>query len=785
MDDATDSKATGRHGIPARRATTDPGTARDPVCGMSVTMATARHVTELDGERQYFCSARCREKFEADPQRYLEPAAAAPAPDPTGLYTCPMHPEVQQMGPGSCPICGMALEPMTVTAEPARNDELEDMSRRFWSGLVFAVPLFLLEMGNHVAGGHGFLAPRIGNFVQLLLALPVVLWSGWPLLVRAAASVRNASLNMFTLIGMGVGVAFLYSVVATLSPQIFPPSVREHDGSVAVYFEAAAIITVLVLLGQVLELRARARTSGALRALLNQAPRVAHRVLADGSQEDTATDLIRAGDRLRVRPGEKVPADGVIVEGQSTIDESLITGESLPIAKREGSRVIGGTLNADGSFVMEADAVGSQSTLARIVAMVARAQRSRAPVQRFADTVSAWFVPAVIVCAAVAFAAWALIGPEPRFAHGLLAAVSVLIIACPCALGLATPMSMMVGMGRAAEAGVLIRDAEALERMEAVDTLVVDKTGTLTEGHPAVTAVATTGRHTENESLQLAASAERASEHPVARAIVAAAVAKAIELRPVAEFQSFPGKGVKGEVDGHALLIGNARFLEENAVDTAWLDDTAVKVRRAGESVFAMAVDGELAAAFAIADPVRPSTPGALAALKAEGLTPVMVTGDNRITARAIADQLGIATVEADILPDHKASIVEGLKNGGRVVAMVGDGTNDAPALATADVGIAMGSGTDAAIESAAITLLGGDLAGLVRARRLSRATMRNIRQNLVFAFAYNAAGVPLAAGLLYPVFGWTLSPIFAAVAMSLSSFSVIANALRLRRQRL
>jgi len=737
---------------------------------------------EHAGATFHFCSAGCRTKFAADPLKYLAPRPAPAAPVTEGaVYTCPMHPEVRQVGPGSCPICGMALEPESVSLDAAPNPELADMARRFWVGLVLSLPILALEMGGHLTGLHQYVQPRASAWLQFALATPVVLWAGWPFFVRGWQSLKSRNLNMFTLIAMGVGVAWAYSVVAVLAPGIFPPAFRGLDGSVAVYFEAAAVITVLVLLGQVLELRAREQTGGAIRALLDLAPKRAVRIEDDGSEEEVGLDLIAVGDRLRVRPGEKVPVDGEIVEGRSSVDESMVTGESMPVTKEVGDRAIGGTINRSGALILRADKVGRDTMLARIVQMVAQAQRSRAPIQRLADRVSGWFVPVVLAVAVVAFAAWAIWGPEPRFAYGLVAAVAVLIIACPCALGLATPMSIMVGVGKGAQAGVLIKNAEALERMEKVDTLVVDKTGTLTEGKPAVTAIATAPGYEESELLRLSASVERASEHPLAQAIVAAAEARGLSLAPVAQFDSPTGKGALGLVEGRRIALGNAAFMREQGVDPASLESRAEELRRDGATAIYVGVDGALAGAIAIADPVKATTPAALAALRGEGVRVVMLTGDNRTTAEAVARRLGIEEVEAEVLPDQKSAVVERLKREGRVVAMAGDGVNDAPALAAADVGIAMGSGTDVAIESAGVTLLGGDLTGIVRARRLSHATMRNIRQNLFFAFVYNAAGVPIAAGLLYPMFGLLLSPIIAAAAMSLSSVSVIGNALRLR----
>jgi Cu+-exporting ATPase len=770
----------GHHG---REAAT--GTVKDPVCGMTVDPATAKHRAEHDANPYFFCSAGCRTKFLADPERYLRPAPA-PEPMPEGtIYTCPMHPEVRQVGPGSCPICGMALEPLEVAADAGPNHELVDMRRRLRVGVVLTVPVVVLAMGGHLVGLDRLVPQQASNWVQLALATPVVLWAGWPFFVRGWQSLLTRNLNMFTLIAIGTGVAWAYSVVATLAPGIFPAAFRDHHGAVAVYFEAAAAITVLVLVGQVLELRARESTGGAIRALLDLAPKTARLVRADGTEEEVALDAVRVGDRLRVRPGEKVPADGEVVEGRSAVDESMVTGESMPVTKDVGAAVIGGTINRSGGLVVAARRVGRDTMLAQIVQLVSQAQRSRAPIQRLADRVSGWFVPAVMGVAALAFAAWAVFGPEPRFAYGLVAAVAVLIIACPCALGLATPMSIMVGVGRGAEAGVLIRDAEALERMERVDTLVVDKTGTLTEGKPAVTRIVPTGGFAEAELLRLAASVERASEHPLAHAIVAAAELRGIATAAVAGFDSRAGKGALGTVEGRRVVLGNAAFLRGEGIDAGALAGAADELRRDGATAIFIGIDGGLGGVVAIADRVKPSTPAALAALKAEGMRVIMLTGDNATTARAVAGALGIDEVEAEVLPERKGEIVGRLKAAGRVVAMAGDGVNDAPALAAADVGIAMGTGTDVAMESAGITLLGGDLTGIVRARRLSQATMRNIRQNLFFAFVYNGAGVPVAAGVLYPLFGVLLSPIVAAAAMALSSVSVIANAARLRNVRL
>ncbi|MDH2092231.1 copper-translocating P-type ATPase [Rhizobium pusense] len=701
------------------------------------------------------------------------------------IYTCPMHPQVRQIGPGNCPICGMALEPEVATLGTGPSPELLDMSRRFWIGLVLSIPVLALEMGGHLTNLHMILGPQTSNWLQMVLATPVVLWAGWPFFERGWKSLVTRHLNMFTLIAMGTGAAWIYSVVATVAPGVFPDTFRAEEGSVAVYFEAAAVITVLVLLGQVLELRAREQTGGAIRALLDLAPKTARRVLADGTDEDVGLDAVAVGDRLRVRPGEKVPVDGVLLEGRSSVDESMITGESMPVTKEVGSTLIGGTMNQTGGFIMEAGKVGRDTMLSQIVRMVADAQRSRAPIQRLADEVSGWFVPVVIVVALVAFAAWMIYGPEPRFAHGLVAAVAVLIIACPCALGLATPMSIMVGVGRGASLGVLIKNAEALERFEKVDTLVVDKTGTLTEGRPKVTAIAPAEGISEDELLRLAATVERSSEHPLALAIVNAAGERSIALGDAIDFDSPVGKGVTGTVEGKRLILGSHRIMEEEGVDVSAMTAKAEELRNEGATVIFTAIDGRLAGLFAIADPIKPTTPDAVKALVEDGVRVVMLTGDNKTTAHAVARRLGITEVEAEVLPEDKSKIVSRLRSEGRIVAMAGDGVNDAPALAAADVGVAMGTGTDVAIESAGVTLLKGDLQGIVRARQMSRATMSNIRQNLFFAFIYNAAGVPVAAGVLYPVFGLLLSPIIAAAAMALSSVSVIANSLRLRSMKI
>jgi Cu+-exporting ATPase len=770
----------------------DPGsataTATDPVCGMRVDPHKTQHRAAHQGRPYYFCSAGCQAKFTAAPDKYLAPQAdkKAPASVPPGtIYTCPMHQQIRQPGPGTCPICGMALEPELVTADAGPNRELIDMKRRFWIGLALALPVFVLEMGSHVLNLHMLIGETRSNWIQLILATPVVLWAGWPFFVRGWQSLVTRHLNMFTLVAMGTGVAWGYSIVATLAPQLFPPSFRGADGAVAVYFEAAAVITVLVLLGQVLELRAREQTSGAIRALLDLAPKTARRVKADGNDEEVSLDVVAVGDRLRVRPGEKVPVDGVLVDGRSSLDESMVTGESMPVTKEAGAKLIGGTLNQTGAFVMRAEKVGRDTMLSQIVQMVATAQRSRAPIQRLADQVSGWFVPAVIAVAIIAFTAWAMFGPEPRFAYGLVAGVTVLIIACPCALGLATPMSIMVGVGRGAQAGVLIKNAEALERMERVNTLVVDKTGTLTEGKPKVVAIVPAESIGETELLRLAASVERASEHPLARAIVEAAAERKIPLIDVTDFDSPTGKGALGTVEGRRVALGNARFLAGLNISTTALDSDAERLRQDGATAIYVAAGDKVAGVIAIADPVKATTSEALKALTAEGVRVVTLTGDNKTTAQAVARRLGIADIEAEVLPDQKSAVVEKFRRDGRVVAMAGDGVNDAPALAAADVGIAMGTGTDVAIESAGVTLLKGDLTGIVRARRLSAATMGNIRQNLFLAFVYNAAGVPIAAGVLYPWFGILLSPIIAAAAMALSSVSVISNALRLRHVRL
>jgi P-type Cu+ transporter len=792
-----------KHHLPTALAEATSALTKDPVCGMSVDPATAKHRAEHDRKTVFFCSGRCREKFIAEPARYLAESTQAPASAvhehahqaaaalspraaPAGaVYTCPMHPQIRQDHPGNCPICGMALEPEVATEATGPSAELVDMTRRFWIALGLSIPVFVLEMGGHLTGLHQFVPDSTSNWIQLALATPVALWAGWPFFERGWASLKSRNLNMFTLIAMGVGVAWGYSVIATVAPSLFPAAFRGDHGAVAVYFEAAAIITTLVLLGQVLELRAREQTGGAIRALLDLAPKTARLVQGDGADEEVSLDAVKVGDRLRVRPGDKVPLDGEVIEGRSAVDESMLTGESMPVGKSAGDRVIGGTLNQSGAFVMRADKIGRDTVLAQIVQMVAQAQRSRAPIQRLADQVSGWFVPLVIAVAALAFIAWAIWGPEPRLAYGLVAAVSVLIIACPCALGLATPMSIMVGVGRGAHAGVLIKNAEALERLEKIDTLVVDKTGTLTVGKPTVVALKPAPGFSEETLLKLAASLERGSEHPLAAAMMRAAADRNLALAKVDDFESVSGKGVQGTIDGRKVALGNRAMMQAVGIDISALEEMANDLRGQGATAIFAAIDGRAAGVMAVADPIKPTAPEAVRALKAAGVRVVMLTGDNRATAEAVARKLGITEIEAEVLPADKSKTVERLRKEGRVVAMAGDGVNDAPALAAADVGIAMGTGTDVAIESAGITLLSGDLRGIVSARRLSQATMRNIRQNLLFAFIYNAAGVPIAAGILYPAFGLTLSPIVAAAAMALSSVSVVANALRLRSFRL
>ena len=784
-----------------------PQLAKDPVCGMIVDPRTARFKHEHGGRTYYFCAQGCLNRFAADPAKYLGERTSAPAglelsnnpgdtpaharkpeilssqpgvsPDClTGaVYTCPMHPEVRQIGPGVCPKCGMALEPVEVTADETPNPELEDMSRRFRVSAALAVPLLAIAMAGmwrplHWSGMH---------WVEFALATPVVLWGGWPFFVRGWQSIVNRSPNMFTLIAIGTGTAYLYSVIATLAPRIFPESFRGPDGELGVYFEAAAVITALVLLGQVLELRARSRTSSAIRALLRLAPPVARRVAEDGSERDVPLAEVHPGDRLRVRPGERVPVDGVVLEGTSAVDESMLTGEPIPVEKAAGDRVTGGTVNGTGGFLMRAERVGSETLLAQIVRMVTEAQRSRAPIQRLADVVASWFVPAVVAAAVVTFAVWAVAGPEPRLAHAIVNAVAVLIIACPCALGLATPMAVMVGTGRGAAAGVLIRNAEALEVLEKVDTVVVDKTGTLTEGKPRLATVSVAAGQDEAEVLRLAASLERASEHPLAAAVLAGAQERGLTLGQTADFQSYTGKGITGMVEGRRVALGNHALFDQLAIDVSALDIQAEALRGQGQTVVFVAVDGTPAALLGVADPIKASSREAIRLLHEDGVRVWMVTGDSSGTAEAVGRELGIDEVHAGVLPERKGEIVRQLRAAGHKVAMAGDGINDAPALAEADVGIAMGTGTDVAIESAGITLVRGDLRGIARARRLSRGTLRNIRQNLFFAFVYNMLGVPIAAGVLYPVFGMLLSPMIAAAAMTFSSVSVIANALRLR----
>jgi Cu+-exporting ATPase len=776
----------GNHGAPPP----GPGLSarvKDPVCGMSVDPNKAAHKAEHDGQPFYFCSGGCRGKFLADPGKYLAPEKLEAQPAPKGtIYTCPMHPQIRHEGPGNCPICGMTLEPLVVTAEAPPNHELADMTRRFWIGVVLTLPVFVLEMASHIPGLHvsDFVPPQISTWIQFALATPVVLWAGWPFFQRGWTSVVNRSLNMFSLIALGTGAAYLYSLAATFAPWTFPAGFHEMGGMVPVYFEPAAVIVVLVLLGQVLELRAREQTGGAIRALLNLAPKTAWRVDAGGDKEINL-DQVQAGDHLRVRPGSGVPVDGEVLEGKSAVDESMVTGESMPTAKQAGAKLIGGTVNGTGSLVMRADKIGSDTMLARIVQMVAKVQRSRAPIQRMADTVASYFVPIVLVIAVLAFTAWAVWGPAPALSYGLIAAVSVLIIACPCALGLATPMSIGVSVGKGAGVGVLIKSAEALERVEKVDTLVVDKTGTLTEGKPKVTAVVTAEGWSESDALALAASLERSSEHPLAAAIVAAANERRIRVEAPADFASVTGKGVTGTVAGQSIVLGNKALMDDLKIALGELTAKAEELRSDGATALFLAVGGKVAAVFAIADPIKATTAAALEQLRADGLRIVMLTGDNATTAEAVARKLGINEVQGDVLPEDKHRIVRKLKAEGRIVAMAGDGVNDAPALAEADVGIAMGTGTEVAIQSAGVTLVKGDLAGIARARSLSRMTMSNIRQNLVFAFAYNVIGIPVAAGVLYPAFGILLSPIIAALAMSLSSVSVIANALRLRGTKL
>jgi len=769
------------------------GQTHDPVCGMLVDPVTAKNRTEYDAQSYYFCCSGCKAKFLANPTQYLTPGAKPPPAVPTApsthgtIYTCPMHPQIRRNEPGSCPICGMALEPEGIPEAEGTSPELKDMTRRFLVGAVLATPIFVLEMGGHLGllKMDHYVSMAASLWIQFALATPIVLWCAWPFFQRAWASVLNRSPNMFTLIALGVGASYLYSLVATFAPGLFPPGLRQHGGLVPVYYEAAAVVTVLVLLGQVLELRAREKTGGAIRALLKLAPKTARRLRADGTDEEVPLDQVHVGDRLRVRPGEAVPVDGSVTEGTSAVDESMVTGESMPVEKAVGAKVIGGTINGTGALVITAEKIGADTMLSRIVHMVAEAQRSRAPIQRLVDSVAAWFVPAVIGSAIIAFAAWMIWAPAPALGLAVVAAVSVLIIACPCALGLATPMSIMVGVGKGASAGVLVKNAEALERFEKVDTLVVDKTGTLTEGKPRVTAIVPAAGFDESAVLSFGASLEKSSEHPLAAAILAAAVEREVALQEVTNFASVTGKGVTGTIGGRRIAVGNAALLKDRGIASADLEARADGLRKEGATALFVAVDDKPAGIIAVADPIKATTMAALDALRSEGIRIVMLTGDNRTTAQAVAGKLGITEVEADVLPDQKNAIVRRLKSEGRVVAMAGDGVNDAPALAEADVGIAMGTGTDVAMQSAGLTLVKGDLAGIARGRALSRATMRNIRENLVLAFVYNVVGIPVAAGVLYPAFGLLLSPIIAAAAMSLSSVSVIGNALRLRATRI
>jgi Cu+-exporting ATPase len=771
---------------------------KDPVCGMDVS-ASSPHTIEFEGKAHYFCSAGCHTKFVNDPQRYssvhpahqtshTQPSAEHPVSASTEtIYTCPMHPEIRQVGPGSCPICGMALEPVTVTLEDQANPELQEMTHRLWVSVALSLPLLVLTMGHMIPTLAHVFEFSGRTWIECALALPVCTWAAWPFYQRAIASVRQRALNMFTLIGLGVGVAFVYSLVASLFPQIFPAAFRNEHGQVEVYYEAASVIVTLILLGQVLELRARSRTSAAIRSLLGLSAKSARRINPDGAEEDIPLEHVHVGDRLRVRPGEKVPVDALVLEGSSHIDESMVTGEPMPVSKTAGDNVIGATLNASGALIIRAEKVGSETLLSRIVAMVADAQRTRAPIQRLADTVSGYFVPAVIVIAIVTFLAWALLGPEPRFAHAMINAVAVLIIACPCALGLATPISIMVSTARGAQFGVLFRNAEAIETLRKVDTLIVDKTGTLTEGNPKLVSaeVDASSAITSHDMLRFAASLERSSEHPLAAAIVRGAEERSVTLTAVQDFASITGKGVVGRVDGREVLLGNRALLADRNIDSSALTRQAEALREQGQTAMFVAIDGQAVGLIGVADPIKHSTPEAIDALHREGIRVVMMTGDSRTTAQAVAKRLKIDEVIAQVLPAQKAEKVKELQAQGHIVAMAGDGINDAPALAQAQVGIAMGSGTDVAMESAHITLVKGDLRGIVRAMQLSRATMQNIKQNLFFAFVYNAAGVPIAAGILYPAFGLLLSPIIAAAAMSLSSVSVIANALRLRAVKL
>jgi P-type Cu+ transporter len=761
----------------------------DPVCGMTVNPESAAGSFDYQGKTYYFCSTHCLHRFQQNPESFLnpQPIGIAPAPKPATTpqkYTCPMHPEIIRDGPGSCPICGMALEPLVASLDEEENHELKDMSRRFWVAVVLTIPVFALGMSDLIPGQplQRLVPMSTLAWLQLILATPVVLWAGWPFFVRGWQSIVTRNLNMFTLIALGVAVGYVFSVVAVLAPGIFPASFHEAGGHVPVYFEAAAVITTLVLLGQVLELRARSQTGTAIKALLGLAPKTAHRIRDDGQEEEIPLEHVHVGNRLRVRPGENIPVDGVVLEGKSAIDESMITGEPIPVEKVADDRVVGGTVNGTGSFVMRAERVGSETLLAQIVQMVAEAQRSRAPIQRLADVVSSYFVPAVVIIAVLTFVVWSIWGPEPRMAYGLVNAVAVLIIACPCALGLATPMSIMVATGKAAHYGILFRNAEAIEVMRKVDTLVVDKTGTLTEGKPQLVKVVATGGFDEQMMLRLAASLERSSEHPLASAIVSGARDRGVKLIDAVNFKSVTGKGVVGEVDGNRVAVGNRVLLDELKVDASELTAQAEDLRASGQTIMFVLVDGKPAGLVGVADPIKETTPDAVKQLHAEGIRIVMLTGDSRTTAEAVARKLEIDEVVAEVLPDQKVDAVKRFQNAGRIVAMAGDGINDAPALVQAHVGIAMGTGTDVAMQSADVTLVKGDLRGIVRARSLSRATMTNIKQNLFFAFIYNTLGVPVAAGVLYPFFGILLSPMIAAAAMSFSSVSVIANALRLRR---
>jgi Cu+-exporting ATPase len=774
----------------------------DPVCGMTVDPDHAAGSVEYQGKAYYFCSTHCVHRFGEDPEKFLNKTAPASQPvgitrQPVGItreekpvagkkYTCPMHPEIVRDGPGSCPICGMALEPVTASLDEEANPELVDMTRRFWVAVILTIPVFVLAMGEMIPGQplQRLIPSSAMQWLQLVFASPVVLWAGWPFFVRAWHSIVNRNLNMFTLIGLGVGVGYLFSLIAVLLPGVFPASFRDHHGNVPVYFEAAAVIVTLVLLGQVLELRARSQTGSAIKELLGLAPKTAQRIKENGQEEDIPLEHVHVGNRLRVRPGERVPVDGVVLEGSSAIDESMITGEPIPVEKTSGDNVVGGTINSTGSFVMRAERIGSETLLAQIVQMVSEAQRSRAPIQRLADVVSSYFVPAVVIVAVLTFIVWSIWGPEPRMAYGLVNAVAVLIIACPCALGLATPMSIMVATGRAARSGVLFRNAEAIEVLRKVDTLVVDKTGTLTEGKPKLETVVTIGAIDELTFLRLAASLERSSEHPLAAAIIAGARERGVDLVDAVAFDSLTGRGVVGEVDGRRVALGNRALFEKLNIDPGELLTRAEELRANGQTIMFVAVDDKPAGLIGVADPIKETTPDAVRQLHADGIRLVMLTGDSRTTAEAVARKLGMDDVVAEVLPDQKVEAIKRLQNEGRIVAMAGDGINDAPALAQAHVGIAMGTGTDVAIKSADVTLVKGDLRGIARARSLSRATMKNIRQNLFFAFIYNTLGVPVAAGVLYPFFGILLSPMIAAAAMSFSSVSVIANALRLRGAR-